>query len=86
MISVGIFAEIETAGLRVFATWWDAQHKATPDKFPLAMDEGEWWEQYMMWCDTCDAKPLNLNKPIGSCPVCGADWYADVGYCGGCAT
>lgn len=34
-----------------FERYWLRQHKEKPERFPMAMGGGEWWEQFLAWCE-----------------------------------
>lgn len=50
------FIAEEQVELAKFERWWREEHSKNPDHFPLTMAPGEWWEQFMMWCETGEGR------------------------------
>ena len=43
------FVAIMKADIDRFAANWRAQHAAKPEEWPLQMNEGDWYDQFLMY-------------------------------------
>lgn len=43
------FHKEEQSDLDRFYNYWTANHTKNPEMFPMQMEPGEWFEQFMAW-------------------------------------
>lgn len=47
MVSVDDFIRITQDEVSLFRDWWLLKHSDNPAHFPLEMDEGDWFDQFL---------------------------------------
>lgn len=61
-VTLAFWTTEEHLNIRLFARWWEAKNKTDPRHFPLQLPEGDWDEQYAVWCDAHATQKAQANK------------------------
>lgn len=52
------WTKLEQLTIKGFEENWKEMNKVNPEQFPLEMSHGEWYEQYIAYCELFDCHPF----------------------------